>query len=132
MDKPLKEDSKSSEVSSNPQDNEPLQKSQKKLSIKDFEKLRSLGKGSYAEVVLAKNISTKERVAIKIIDKAFIEREEKVEEVHKERLLLSNLNHPNIIRLHHTFQDKKRLYFVLDLAEKGDLKEFLRSQSNIL
>lgn len=46
----------------------------RKNSIKDFELLRVLGKGSYGKVVLAKNIYTNKYYAIKVIDKYFLEK----------------------------------------------------------
>jgi serine/threonine protein kinase len=45
-----------------------------KTSINDFDILSVLGKGSYAKVVLGKNIYTGELFAIKIIDKKFLEK----------------------------------------------------------
>ena len=101
----------------------------KKLSMADFKIVRNLGNGSYAKVVYAKNIHTNKNYALKIINKTFIERQEKVEEVHIERYILSKFDHPNIIKLHSTFQNKNKLYFVLELADKGDLKEFITTHS---
>ena len=103
----------------------------KKMSMEDFKIIRNLGKGSYAKVVYAKNINNNKNYALKIIDKTLIEREEKVEEVHIEKQLLSQFDHPNIIKLYSTFHNKKKLFFVLELAEKSDLKEFISTQSKL-
>ncbi len=46
----------------------------RKISIEDFEISYILGKGSYAKVVLAKNISSLKDYALKIIDKKFLKR----------------------------------------------------------
>lgn len=46
----------------------------KKISIEDFEISYVLGKGSYAKVVLAKNIHSLKVFALKIIDKKFLKR----------------------------------------------------------
>lgn len=46
----------------------------KKISIEDFEISYVLGKGSYAKVVLARNIHTLKVFALKIIDKKFLKR----------------------------------------------------------
>lgn len=108
----------------------PKEEKSKKMTFNDFKTLRILGTGAYGKVVLANNIHTKKNYAIKIIDKTFIEREDKVEQVHIERLILSYFDHPNIIKLFSTFQNKKKLYFVLELAERGDLKEFITTHSN--
>ena len=96
-----------------------------KVSIDDFKIIKKIGKGSYAKVVLAKKIQTSKSFAIKIINKQFIEKENKINEAHIEKQILSELSHPNIIKLHYSFHDEKRLYYVFELAEKGDLKEYL-------
>jgi len=44
-----------------------------KISIKDFEKLGFLGKGPYSKVYLANKINTNKKVALKVINKVFIE-----------------------------------------------------------
>jgi serine/threonine protein kinase len=42
--------------------------------------------------------------------------------------MLSSLNHPNIIKLYSTFQDKRKLYFILEYCPNRDLSEFVRCQ----
>ena len=106
------------------------QESPKKMTISDYILITYLGKGSYGKVLKAKHITSNKLYAIKVIDKAFIEKEEKVHEVHIERFILTSFNHPNIIKLYYTFHNSKKLYFVLELAEKGDLKHFIKSISN--
>jgi serine/threonine protein kinase len=105
------------------------QESLKKMTISDFLLIKNLGKGSYGKVLMAKHALSNKCYAIKVIDKAFIEIEEKVHEVHIERIILTKFNHPNIIKLYYTFHNSKKLYFVLELAEKGDLKHFIKSAS---
>lgn len=100
----------------------------KKLTLKDFEIISELGRGAYAKVVLAKYVLTNKKIAIKILDKHFINKLSKSHEALIEREILSNLNHPNIIKLLSTFQDKEKLYFVLEYAPNRDLATFIRSQ----
>jgi 3-phosphoinositide dependent protein kinase-1 len=45
-----------------------------------------------------------------------------------ERDILTKCNHPNIIKLLKTFQDKEKLYFGLEYAPNRDLASFIRSQ----
>lgn len=47
-----------------------------------------------------------------------------------ERDALSRLNHPNIVKLHYTFQDKTNLYFALDFCPNGDLYEMMQKIRN--
>ena len=58
----------------------------------------------------------KEMSKAKIIDK----RSEK--SVKSERTLLQKMNHPFIINMHYSFQDKDNLYLVMDLLTGGDLR----------
>jgi hypothetical protein len=44
----------------------------KRNSLKDFQIIQILGRGSYARVVLATNIYTNKQYALKIIDKEFL------------------------------------------------------------
>ena len=63
-----------------------------------------------------KNFAMKEMSKAKIIDK----RSEK--SVKSERTLLQKINHPFIINMHYSFQDKDNLYLVMDLLTGGDLR----------
>ena len=58
----------------------------------------------------------KEMSKAKIIDK----RSEKG--IKGERDLLSKLHHPFIVNMHYSFQDKDKLYLVMDLLTGGDLR----------
>lgn len=96
----------------------------KKLCVTDFQVSQTLGRGAYAKVMLAEHKG--KYYALKVIDKKFIEKYEKVHEVHTEKQILTSLNHRSIIKLHSTFQDSKALYFVLDYCPNKDLADFLR------
>lgn len=45
-----------------------------------------------------------------------------------ERNILMMMNHPNVISLHSTFQDPKKLYFILEYCPNRDLSDFLKTQ----
>ena len=97
-----------------------------KLSITDFNVSQTLGRGAYAKVV--KGDHKGKSYAIKVIDKKFIEKYEKIHEVHTEKQILSSISHPNIIKMHFTFQDSKNLYFVLDYCSNKDFSDFLKTR----
>ena len=46
--------------------------------------------------------------------------------VMMERNVMSRVQHPNIVRLRYTFQDKGSLYFIMDLCRGGDLLGVIR------
>ena len=95
--------------------------------IKDFKLGKELGEGSYSTVVLATDINTNNKYAIKILNKRHIIKEKKVKYVNIEKNTLNRLGKRNgIIGLHFTFQDSQSLYFVLDYAENGELLSLIK------
>lgn len=40
------------------------------------------------------------------------------------------MSHPNLIRLFFSFQDKYKLYFVLEYCEGGEFSDFLKINSS--
>ncbi|KAF2135125.1 uncharacterized protein K452DRAFT_330317 [Aplosporella prunicola CBS 121167] len=98
-----------------------------KKGVKDFNFGRTLGEGSYSTVLAATDRQTLREYAIKVLDKRHIIKEKKVKYVNIEKDTLNRLtDHPGIVRLYYTFQDERSLYFVLDLANGGELLGFLK------
>ena len=100
---------------------------QKKTSIEDFTIIQEIGSGSYAKVILAKHNLNGKTYAVKKINKNMLNHFEKQHEVHIEKQCLAELKHPNIVKLHKTFQDKKHLYFVLDYCRNKDLSKLINT-----
>ena len=88
----------------------------------DFEQLSTLGDGNYSDVFKFMYICTNQIFALKVL---YLDKVKKKEKRHKnikneimmEREVLLNLNHPNIIKLHHTFGDVAALYYLFDYTE---------------
>ncbi|EFQ98596.1 AGC/PDK1 protein kinase [Nannizzia gypsea CBS 118893] len=98
-----------------------------KKGVRDFVFGRTLGEGSYSQVVAATDRQTLKEYAIKILDKRHIIKEKKVKYVNIEKDTLNRLtDHPGVVRLYYTFQDERSLYFVLDLAGSGELLGVLK------
>ncbi len=49
----------------------------------------------------------------------------RAQEVFNERSMLMKIKHPNIVRLHQSFQDASNLYLVLDYAVNGTFSQML-------
>ncbi|CAH1795012.1 unnamed protein product [Owenia fusiformis] len=99
---------------------------QAKRKPEDFIFGKVIGEGSFSTVILAKEVSTDKQYAIKVLDKQHIIRENKAQYVHREKSVLSKLNHPFFVKLYYTFQDKDRLYFVLSYAGRGELLDYIQ------
>eukprot|EP01134_Creolimax_fragrantissima_P006964 CFRG6964T1 len=96
------------------------------VTIEDFDLLKVIGKGSFGRVLLARHKSTRYVYAIKVLDKRQAQRKSnkktQIRNVMTERnVLLKNLRHPFLVGLHYSFQSARKLYFVLDYVNGGEL-----------
>jgi 3-phosphoinositide dependent protein kinase-1 len=108
------------------QNGRPVSKIVKK-GVNDFHFGRTLGEGSYSTVLAATDRQIHREYAVKVLDKRHIIKEKKVKYVNIEKDALNRLTeHPGIVRLYYTFQDERSLYFVLDLANGGELLGHLK------
>lgn len=82
-----------------------------KASVKDFEMLKVIGKGSFGRVLLGKHIRTGTCYAIKVLSKEAIVRQNEVGHIMSERAVLQeNVRHPFLVGLHYSFQTPQKLY----------------------
>ncbi|CAH8629919.1 unnamed protein product [Dicrocoelium dendriticum] len=95
------------------------------LRPSDFKFGKEIGQGSFSSVYVAREIATNAEFAIKVVDKQHILRNRAVESVLMEKEVLTRTNHVFIIRLHCTFQDSSRLFYVLEYARHGELLTYL-------
>eukprot|EP00045_Choanoeca_perplexa_P015796 m.204067 g.204067 ORF g.204067 m.204067 type:complete len:551 (+) comp17083_c0_seq2:5218-6870(+) len=93
----------------------------RKRSPQDFTISKPLGEGAYSTVFMATEKDTGNEFAIKILDKIHIQKENKEKYVITEKDVFNALDSPFIVKLHCTFQDARKLYFVIEYCAKGDL-----------
>lgn len=77
-----------------------------------------LGTGTYGSVVKATTKDGNQPRAIKIIPKGKVRDAERFK---SEIQILSQLDHPNIIKLYETFEDSRNIYLVTELCKGGEL-----------
>ncbi|XP_065056343.1 testis-specific serine/threonine-protein kinase 3-like [Rhopilema esculentum] len=87
----------------------------------------SLGKGSYAVVKSAQSKKHKRKVAIKIISKKKAPEDYLTKFLPREIQVLKRLRHPHCITLLEAIETNTRIYLIMNLAENGDLLEYIRS-----
>ncbi|KAK6048407.1 hypothetical protein COOONC_14088, partial [Cooperia oncophora] len=91
--------------------------------VRVFQVKREIGEGSFSVVYSATEKADLHReVAIKMCFKKQILKEKRVASVHREKYVLARLSdnehqHPFIVGLYATFQDRDHLYFVLSYAK---------------
>jgi calcium/calmodulin-dependent protein kinase I len=79
----------------------------------------TLGQGSFAVVKLGVPKDGSPHVAIKIVDKKDVEFDAKAME--QEVAIMKKVDHPNCIKLHEVYDEKTKMYLVLDLVTGGEL-----------
>ena len=91
---------------------------------KDYKIEGVIGQGAFATVRKGKNRETGERVAIKILSKRKMT-EEDIVGMQNEIRILSTIDHPNIVKLIDTYEDKGHYCLVMELMHGGELFESL-------
>ena len=105
---------------------QPAQKPKPRQKRKDdFILGKVLGQGAFGQVLEVEDKETHKKYAMKVLSKMHIMREKKMNYVTVERDVMTKLNHPNIVKLSLTFQDPGNLFYVVELAENGDLQKQL-------
>lgn len=102
--------------------------SKEKVKIQDFELLKVLGRGAFGKVMQVRKKDDGKIYALKILKKRAIVERNQVEHTKAERNLLESLQHPFLMTLRHAFQNKEKLYLVLDYYKGGELFFHLKSE----
>ena len=98
-----------------------FQNSISKLSYKDFEPLKLLGRGSFGEVFLVRLKANKKLYAMKVLDKKSLKQKKQQIHTRTERDLMVKINCPFIVNIKSAFQDEAKLYIVSEFLQGGDL-----------
>lgn len=86
--------------------------------------LKTIGKGNFAKVKLARHLPTGTEVAIKIIDKTLLN-PSSLQKLFREVRIMKMLDHPNIVKLYQVIETEKTLYLVMEYASGGEVFDYL-------
>ncbi|KAI8902400.1 kinase-like domain-containing protein [Globomyces pollinis-pini] len=94
-----------------------------KMSVNDFEVIKTIGHGGFGVVRLVREKATGEIFAMKCLTKSITVEKHQESHVKNERILLSIASELGewIVKLVYCFQDPEYLYFVLEYMPGGDL-----------
>ena len=96
-------------------------------SIKDYEIVKPISRGAFGSVYLAKKKVTGDYFAIKVLKKADMIAKNQVTNVRAERMILTQLDSPYVVRLYYSFQSKNHLYLVMEYLNGGDCASLLKA-----
>ncbi|XP_044729496.1 cAMP-dependent protein kinase catalytic subunit alpha-like [Chrysoperla carnea] len=96
------------------------------VSSDNFERLRTLGAGTFGRVILVKYKYDNNYYAMKILEKAKLVKMKQVQHTFSEKRILECVHFPFIIRLELFYQDNCNLYFVFPFLIGGELFTHLK------
>lgn len=88
--------------------------------LEDFYKVSSkvVGEGAFGKVCVASDKRSNQARALKSISKTAASEVQKIEE---ELTIIALLDHPNIVRIYESFQDRRNIYILMELCDGGEL-----------
>ncbi|CAH0371129.1 unnamed protein product [Pelagomonas calceolata] len=89
---------------------------------------RTLGHGAFGKVQLVMDRRNGTSYALKYQSKAMIVENSLCDHVLREREMLMKLDHPCIVKLYCSFQDRCYIYFLLEILTGGEIFAYLRKQ----
>ena len=86
---------------------------------------KSIGEGTFGKVKLGYQITTGEKVAVKILEKSKITDIADVERVSREIHILKIVRHPHVVQLYEIIETPKKLYLIMEYASGGELFDYI-------
>eukprot|EP01104_Vermistella_antarctica_P008113 TRINITY_DN2029_c0_g1_i1.p1 TRINITY_DN2029_c0_g1~~TRINITY_DN2029_c0_g1_i1.p1 ORF type:complete len:513 (+),score=151.78 TRINITY_DN2029_c0_g1_i1:170-1708(+) len=101
-----------------------------RLSNRQFESIKVIGRGAFGEVRLVRMTGTDHLYAMKKLKKSEMIKKDQVTHVRAERDVLADCNYfysknPWVVNLHFSFQDEKCLYLIMEYVPGGDMMTML-------
>jgi len=92
--------------------------------IGKYRLLKTIGKGNFAKVKLARHVLTNREVAIKVIDKKTMN-QSSLNKLFREVRIMKLLHHPNVVQLFEVIETDRTLHLVMEYANGGEVFDYL-------
>ncbi len=118
-------------------DNKPKKTRKRKSSeteqrqLGDFRIKKAIGEGSMGEVFLAEQGSLGRKVALKLLPKEFASNETLLERFLREAKSLAALDHPHIVRIYATGEEKGHHYAAMEFIDGASLQDILDQKKRL-
>ncbi|PRP77392.1 hypothetical protein PROFUN_14398 [Planoprotostelium fungivorum] len=97
-----------------------------RLSLDDFEPIATIGTGTFGRVLLIRSLEDHRYYALKKLSKYTITKLKQVNHLNSEREILSQIEHPMIVKMIGTIQDEWYVYILMEFVPGGELFSLLR------
>lgn len=98
----------------------------------DFYKIgKCIGRGAFGKVNLAVQKVTQSLVAIKSINKQYLNDESSRKKVMQEVYILKKIRHCHVVQFFETFETEKYILMVMELCGGGDLLNYVRKRRRL-
>ena len=102
------------------------------VNVDSFVTISVIGKGSYAKVLLVRKKDDGHIYAMKILKKKTIEQKKQLSHISTEKnVLLALKDDPFFVKIHYSFQNEKKLFFVLDYCPGGEMFSILQKRNRL-
>jgi serine/threonine-protein kinase ULK2 len=98
--------------------------------VGEFRLGKELGRGSFATVFLAEHEQTKEKKAVKKIDRSRLS-PKLLQNLESEISILRDFQHENIVKLHGIMKNPSHIFLVLEFCGGGDLHKYIRLKGRL-
>lgn len=96
------------------------------VALDDFDRIKTLGTGSFGRVMLVKHKDSGKYYAMKILDKTKVVKLKQVEHTLNEKRILCAVTFPFLVNIEFAFKDNSYLYMVLQYIPGGEMFSHLR------
>ncbi|KAI6181956.1 CAMP-dependent protein kinase catalytic subunit [Aphelenchoides fujianensis] len=94
--------------------------------LDDFDRIKTLGTGSFGRVMLVKHKQSEVFYAMKILDKQKVVKLKQVEHTLNEKRILQAIDFPFLVNMVYSFKDNSNLYMTLEFVSGGEMFSHLR------
>jgi len=98
-----------------------MQKSSSSKRVGKYEMGRTLGEGTFGKVKHGINVETDEQVAIKVLDKEKIQKQNMGNQIKREISIMKMVRHRFVVCMHEVLASKSKIFIVLEIVTGGEL-----------
>ena len=94
-------------------------------TLGDYIIKKTIGKGTFSKVKLGIHKETKQKVAIKILEKSAIVEKDDLERIIREMTILNQIDHINVIKVYDIYESEDNYLIIMEYCEGGELFNYI-------